>query len=70
MEMRLNEAERLIVERKRKKLSQGELARQIGSYQTRISRFENAQNEPTEQEKQQIEQVLDASIWSAAIRSS
>ncbi|MFD1886679.1 helix-turn-helix transcriptional regulator [Paenibacillus wenxiniae] len=64
--MMLNEAERLIFARKRKKLSQGELARQIGSYQTRISRLENAQSKPTEKEKLLIQQALDTSIWAIA----
>lgn len=66
MEMMLNEAERLIFARKRQKLSQGELARHIGSYQTRISRLENAQSQPTEHEKQLIQQVLNTPIWSIA----
>ncbi len=66
--MMLNEAERLIFARKRKKLSQGELAQRIGSYQTRISRLENAQSKPTEVEKQLIQQVLNTSIWAIAVR--
>lgn len=68
MEIMLNEAERLIFARKRQKLSQGELARHIGSYQTRISRLENAQSQPTEHEKQLIQQVLDMPIWSITDR--
>ena len=63
VEIMLNEAERLIFARKRKKLSQGELAERIGSYQTRISRLENAQSKPTEVEKRLIQQVLNTPIW-------
>jgi len=62
----LNDAEQLAVARRRKKLSQGQLAELIGSYQTRISRLENSRNKPTAEEQILIEKVLETSIWSTA----
>ncbi|WP_458120036.1 helix-turn-helix transcriptional regulator [Paenibacillus sp. Z6-24] len=67
MSISLNDAEQLAIARKRKKLSQGQLARQIGSYQTRISRLENSRSEPTADEKALIEKILGTRIWSVTV---
>ncbi|ANF95713.1 helix-turn-helix transcriptional regulator [Paenibacillus bovis] len=66
MSISLNDAEQLAIARKRRKLSQGQLAELIGSYQTRISRLENSRHKPTADEQALIEKVLDTVIWSTA----
>ncbi|MGV2887624.1 helix-turn-helix domain-containing protein [Paenibacillus taichungensis] len=52
------------VHRIRKEMTQESLAEKIGSYQVRVSRLENEVEQPTAEEIEKIEKVLEANIWS------
>jgi len=52
------------IHRNRKKMNQDELAEKIGSYQVRVSRLENEEVKPNDEEIEKIEKILDTLIWS------
>jgi len=45
-------------------MNQDELAEKIGSYQVRVSRLENEEVKPNDEEIEKIEKILDTLIWS------